>query len=94
VVQNYALFPHMPVAENVAFGPRARGTANAVVHERVRACLALVGMLEYLERYPCELSGGQQQRVAIACALAIRPSVLLLDEPLSALDAQIRPRMC
>jgi 2-aminoethylphosphonate transport system ATP-binding protein len=93
VVQNYALFPHMRVAENVAFGLRARGATNAAVRERVRACLGLVGMLEYLERYPRELSGGQQQRVAIARALAIRPSVLLLDEPLSALDAQIRRNM-
>jgi 2-aminoethylphosphonate transport system ATP-binding protein len=93
VVQNYALFPHMRVAENVAFGLRARGMANQLVRERVRACLELVGMLEYLERYPRQLSGGQQQRVAIARALAIRPSVLLLDEPLSALDAQIRRNM-
>jgi 2-aminoethylphosphonate transport system ATP-binding protein len=93
VVQNYALFPHMRVAENVAFGLRARGATNDAVRERVRACLGLVGMLDYLERYPRELSGGQQQRVAIARALAIRPSVLLLDEPLSALDAQIRRNM-
>jgi len=93
VVQNYALFPHMRVGENVAFGLRARGAPNETVRERVRACLAMVGMLDYLERYPRELSGGQQQRVAIARALAIRPSVLLLDEPLSALDAQIRRNM-
>jgi 2-aminoethylphosphonate transport system ATP-binding protein len=93
VVQNYALFPHMRVAENVAFGLRARGTPNETVREGVRACLAMVGMLDYLERYPRELSGGQQQRVAIARALAIRPRVLLLDEPLSALDAQIRRNM-
>jgi 2-aminoethylphosphonate transport system ATP-binding protein len=93
VVQNYALFPHMRVAENVAFGLRARGTPNETVRERVHACLGMVGMLDYLARYPRELSGGQQQRVAIARALAIRPSVLLLDEPLSALDAQIRRNM-
>ena len=93
VVQNYALFPHMRVAENVAFGLRARGTANETVRERVRACLTMVGMLDFIERFPRELSGGQQQRVAIARALAIRPSVLLLDEPLSALDAQIRRNM-
>jgi 2-aminoethylphosphonate transport system ATP-binding protein len=93
VVQNYALFPHMRVAENVAFGLRARGAPTDTVRERVRACLAMVGMLDYLERYPRELSGGQQQRVAIARALAIRPSVLLLDEPLSALDALIRRNM-
>jgi 2-aminoethylphosphonate transport system ATP-binding protein len=93
VVQNYALFPHMRVAENVAFGLRARGTPDETVRQRVRACLAMVGMADLLERYPRELSGGQQQRVAIARALAIRPSVLLLDEPLSALDAQIRRTM-
>ncbi len=93
VVQNYALFPHMRVAENVAFGLRARGAPAETVRHRVRACLEMVGMVEFLERYPRELSGGQQQRVAIARALAIRPRVLLLDEPLSALDAQIRRNM-
>jgi 2-aminoethylphosphonate transport system ATP-binding protein len=93
VVQNYALFPHMGVAENVAFGLRARAVPNEIVRERVRACLAMVGMLDFIKRFPRELSGGQQQRVAIARALAIRPSILLLDEPLSALDAQIRRNM-
>ncbi len=93
VVQNYALFPHMRADENVAFGLRARGAANDVIRERVPECLRLVGMASYAKRYPRELSGGQQQRVAIARALAIRPQVLLLDEPLSALDAQIRRSM-
>lgn len=93
VVQNYALFPHMSVAENVAFGLRARRAAQALVTERVRESLAMVGMSAYAERMPRALSGGQQQRVAIARALAIRPTVLLLDEPLSALDAQIRRSM-
>ena len=93
VVQNYALFPHMRIEENVAFGLRARGTPNGAVRERVRQCFAMVGMLDFVGRYPRELSGGQQQRVAIARALAIKPSVLLLDEPLSALDAQIRRSM-
>jgi 2-aminoethylphosphonate transport system ATP-binding protein len=93
VVQNYALFPHMRVDENIAFGLRARRAPEPLVNERVQECLRMVGMLDYVRRYPRELSGGQQQRVAIARALAIRPSVLLLDEPLSALDAQIRRNM-
>ncbi len=93
VVQNYALFPHMRVADNVAFGLKARGTARALIEERINDALRVVGMQQYLKRYPRELSGGQQQRVAIARALAVRPRVLLLDEPLSALDAQIRRSM-
>ena len=93
VVQNYALFPHMRVDENVAFGLRARRSPEALVAERISECLRMVGMRDFARRYPRELSGGQQQRVAIARALAIRPQVLLLDEPLSALDAQIRRNM-
>jgi 2-aminoethylphosphonate transport system ATP-binding protein len=93
VVQNYALFPHMRVEENVAFGLRARRSPEALVAERIEECLRMVGMLDFARRYPRELSGGQQQRVAIARALAVRPQVLLLDEPLSALDAQIRRNM-
>ena len=93
VVQNYALFPHMRVEENVAFGLRAKGASEDVIRSRVPESLAMVGMAAYTKRYPRELSGGQQQRVAIARALAIRPQVLLLDEPLSALDAQIRRSM-
>ena len=93
VVQNYALFPHMRVEENVAFGLRARRAPEALVQERIQECLRMVGMSAFLGRYPRQLSGGQQQRIAIARALAIRPSVLLLDEPLSALDAQIRRSM-
>jgi 2-aminoethylphosphonate transport system ATP-binding protein len=93
VVQNYALFPHMRVEENVAFGLRARHTPEEIIRARVPEALAMVGMAAYAKRYPRELSGGQQQRVAIARAIAIRPQVLLLDEPLSALDAQIRRSM-
>jgi len=93
VIQNYALFPHMRVAENVAFGLRARGAAKDLTAERVEESLRIVGMPQYARRFPRELSGGQQQRVAIARALAVRPRVLLLDEPLSALDAQIRRSM-
>jgi 2-aminoethylphosphonate transport system ATP-binding protein len=93
VVQNYALFPHMRVEENVAFGLRARRTAEDVIRARVSEALGMVGMSAYAKRFPRELSGGQQQRVAIARAIAIRPQVLLLDEPLSALDAQIRRSM-
>ncbi|WP_349960693.1 ABC transporter ATP-binding protein [Rhizobium sp. ZPR3] len=93
VVQNYALFPHMRVEENVAFGLRARHTPEEIIRVRVPEALAMVGMAAYAKRYPRELSGGQQQRVAIARAIAIRPQVLLLDEPLSALDAQIRRSM-
>ncbi|NRG23132.1 ABC transporter ATP-binding protein, partial [Klebsiella michiganensis] len=93
VVQNYALFPHMKVEDNVAFGLRAQKQPKAQIAERVQEALKIVGMADYASRYPHQLSGGQQQRVAIARAIAVRPRVLLLDEPLSALDAQIRHNM-
>ncbi|AVZ73236.1 2-aminoethylphosphonate ABC transport system ATP-binding subunit PhnT [Streptomyces lunaelactis] len=93
VVQQYALFPHMRVSENVAFGLKAQKAPRREIPGRVAEALEMTGMAAYAGRYPRELSGGQQQRVAIARALAIRPGVLLLDEPLSALDAQLRSGM-
>lgn len=90
VLQSYALFPHMRVAENVAFGMRAHRVPRREIGPRVAEALDMVGMASYGKRLPRELSGGQQQRVAIARALAIQPKVLLLDEPLAALDAQLR----
>lgn len=93
VVQQYALFPHMRVADNVAFGLKAQKVARAEIPARVAEALEMTGMAEFARRHPRELSGGQQQRVAIARALAVRPRVLLLDEPLSALDAQLRSGM-
>ncbi|KQX52772.1 MULTISPECIES: ABC transporter ATP-binding protein [unclassified Streptomyces] len=93
VVQQYALFPHLRVDANVAFGLKAQKAPKGEIPGRVAEALEMTGMAAYAHRYPRELSGGQQQRVAIARALAIRPKVLLLDEPLSALDAQLRSGM-
>ncbi|MFJ9863234.1 ABC transporter ATP-binding protein [Streptomyces sp. NPDC101165] len=93
VVQQYALFPHLRVDDNVAFGLKARRTPKGEIRGRVAEALEMTGMAAYARRFPRELSGGQQQRVAIARALAIRPDVLLLDEPLSALDARLRSGM-
>ncbi|MFE5945646.1 ABC transporter ATP-binding protein [Streptomyces sp. NPDC056480] len=93
VVQQYALFPHLRVEANVAFGLKAQKVPKGEIPGRVAEALEMTGMAAYAHRYPRELSGGQQQRVAIARALAIRPKVLLLDEPLSALDAQLRSGM-
>jgi putative spermidine/putrescine transport system ATP-binding protein len=90
VFQGYALFPHMTVGENVAYPLRVRGIGSAAMAEKVRETLALVRLPGFDARYPRQLSGGQQQRVAIARALAFAPDVLLLDEPLGALDRQLR----
>ncbi|MBI1220352.1 MAG: ATP-binding cassette domain-containing protein [Rhodobacteraceae bacterium] len=90
VFQAYALFPNLTVAQNVGFGLRVSGLGRAEIAGRVAEMLKLIGLADLGARYPFQLSGGQQQRVALARALAVRPRVLLLDEPLSALDAKIR----
>ncbi|MDQ8732330.1 ABC transporter ATP-binding protein [Bradyrhizobium sp. LHD-71] len=90
VFQGYALFPHMTVAENVAFGLQMRRVRGTAMAERVNDALAMVRLEDYAHRLPREMSGGQQQRVALARAIAIKPDALLLDEPLSALDAKLR----
>ena len=93
VFQSYALFPHLTVFNNVAFGLRRRRVAKADIDEQVLRHLHMVGLDGYGERYPSQLSGGQQQRVALARALVNQPKVLLLDEPLGALDLKLRKRM-
>ena len=90
VFQAYALFPTLTVAQNVAFGMKVKGVPRAESDARVTEMLRLIGLSDLGARYPFQLSGGQQQRVALARALAVQPRVLLLDEPLSALDAKIR----
>lgn len=93
VFQNYALFPHMTAAENVAYGLRQDGIAREDRKKRVREALEMVEMFPLAHRKPSELSGGQQQRIALARALVKRPAVLLLDEPLGALDRKLRKQM-
>jgi putative spermidine/putrescine transport system ATP-binding protein len=91
--QNYALFPHMTVAQNIAFGLETRGMARTAIEERVADALQLVQLADYGERMPGQLSGGQQQRVALARAVVVEPALLLLDEPLGALDKSLRQSM-
>ncbi len=93
VFQSYSLFPNMTVAENVGYGLRIRGEASERIATRVQELLALIKLPGFAQRYPHQLSGGQQQRVALARALAVDPALILLDEPLSALDAKVRTEM-
>jgi putative spermidine/putrescine transport system ATP-binding protein len=93
VFQSYALFPHMTVAENIAFGLEMRSVPKSERESRTLEAMALVGLKGFADRYPRRMSGGQQQRVALARALVIKPALLLLDEPLSNLDAKLREEM-
>ncbi|AEY02806.1 iron(III) ABC transporter ATP-binding protein [Oceanimonas sp. GK1] len=93
IFQDYALFPHLNVAQNVAFGLQSKESNKAVIHARVEEVLELVNLAGLGERYPHQLSGGQQQRVAIARALICRPQLMLLDEPFSNIDTQVRMRL-
>ncbi len=93
VFQDYALFPHMTAAENVAYGLKVRGVGRAEIRERVQKTLTLVALGDFADRHPAQLSGGQQQRIALARAIICEPRLVLLDEPLGALDAELRRQM-
>ncbi len=93
VFQNYALFPHMSVAQNIGYSLKVRKLAKNIIKEKVSKALNMIRMDEYANRYPAQLSGGQQQRVALARALVFEPKLILMDEPLGALDKQLREHM-
>ena len=93
VFQNYALFPHMTIYKNVGYGLKARGEKDADIHDKIINALKLVGLSGDENRYPNQLSGGEQQRVALARVIVMEPSLLLMDEPLSNLDAKLRIHM-
>ncbi|MCP4973388.1 MAG: ATP-binding cassette domain-containing protein, partial [Prochlorococcus sp.] len=93
VFQSYALFPNLTVEKNIAYGLESRRHQRVEIRKRVQELLTLVDLADQVEKYPAQLSGGQQQRVALARALATSPGLLLLDEPLSALDAKVRAHL-
>ncbi|MCF6320088.1 MAG: ABC transporter ATP-binding protein, partial [Proteobacteria bacterium] len=93
VFQNYALFPHMSVAENLAFPLQVRKIGKAKIEEMVKNALDMVQMIDFIDRYPGQLSGGQKQRIALSRALVFKPELVLMDEPLGALDKQLREQM-